>query len=197
MTEGRRTRTPSAEMGDALLDAADQVLEKDGPDALSVRRIATVAGVAPMGVYNHFGSKFGIVDGLFIRGFQRLDAALGSLGDLDPLEALREGGLRYRALALAHPMMYQVMFLQAVAGFEPSDPAMEVATRAFERLVAIVRRAAAAGLIVAESPTLTAQLLWGSLHGWMSLEIGDIGFVDDQQAGFNLLCATVLRGLRP
>jgi AcrR family transcriptional regulator len=185
-------------MVDSLLDAADQVLEKEGPDALSVRRIATVAGVAPMGVYNHFDSKFGIVDGLFIRGFQRLEAAMSSLGDVaDPLEALREGGRRYRALALDHPMMYQVMFLRAVAGFEPSGPAMEVATQASERLVSTVRRAATAGLIVAESPTVTAQLIWGSLHGWMSLEIGGIGFVDDQEAGFRLLCATVLRGLQP
>jgi AcrR family transcriptional regulator len=185
-------------MGDALLDAADDVLEKEGPDALSVRRIATVAGVAPMGVYNHFDSKFGIVDALFMRGFQRLEAAMGNLDEVpDPLEALREGGRRYRALALAHPMMYQVMFLRAVAGFEPSDQAMEVATQAFERLVSTVRRAAAAGLIEAPSPTLTAQLIWSSLHGWMSLEISEIGFVEDQSAGFTLLCATILRGLQP
>ncbi|HEX3839432.1 MAG TPA: TetR/AcrR family transcriptional regulator [Acidimicrobiales bacterium] len=198
MSEARRSRTPSAEMGDALLDAADDVLEKEGPDALSVRRIATVAGVAPMGVYNHFDSKFGIVDALFIRGFQRLEAAMGNLeGIADPLEALREGGRRYRALALAHPMMYQVMFLRAVAGFEPSDRAMEVATQAFERLVSTVRRAAGAGLIEAASPTLTAQVIWSSLHGWMSLEISEVGFVEDQSAGFTLLCSTILRGLRP
>jgi len=115
MTKNRRTRTPSADIRAAILDAAADLLEKEGPDALSVRRIATAAGVAPMGVYNHFESKAGIVEALFVQGFERLAEALDAIADIeDPYEALREGGRRYRALALAHPMVYQVMFLRAV-----------------------------------------------------------------------------------
>ena len=38
----------------ALLASAAELLEQEGPDGLSVRRIAAAAGVAPMGVYNHF-----------------------------------------------------------------------------------------------------------------------------------------------
>ncbi|HEX3462196.1 MAG TPA: WHG domain-containing protein [Acidimicrobiales bacterium] len=72
-----------------------------------------------------------------------------------------------------------------------------MATQAFERLVSTVRRAAAAGLIDAASPTLTAQVIWSSLHGWMSLQISEIGFVEDHSAGFTLLCSAVLRGLQP
>ena len=56
----------------ALLTSAAEILETEGPDGLSVRRIAAAAGVAPMGVYNHFESKFGIVEALFIQGFERL-----------------------------------------------------------------------------------------------------------------------------
>ena len=145
MTKSRRTRTPSADISAAILDAAADLLEKEGPDALSVRRIATAAGVAPMGVYNHFDSKGGIVEALFVQGFERLAEALDAIADIaDPYDALREGGRRYRALALAHPMVYQVMFLRAVRGFEPSDHALEVAAGAFNSLVAAVRRAMAA-----------------------------------------------------
>src|ERR1700722_16463941 len=104
MTKTSRTRTPSADMGAALLEAAADILENEGPDGLSVRRIAAAAGVAPMGVYNHFESKSGIVEALFIQGFQRLSDALDGVAEVqDPTEALREGGQRYRALALAHP----------------------------------------------------------------------------------------------
>src|SRR5271165_4380394 len=102
--EKRRTRTPSAGMEAALLASAGEILETEGPDGLSVRRIAAAAHVAPMGVYNHFESKFGIVDALYIQGFQRLREALVTIADIqDPYEALREAGRRYRALALAHP----------------------------------------------------------------------------------------------
>src|SRR5271157_1211186 len=40
MPETRRTRTPSAGMEAALLASAAELLEQEGPDGLSVRRIA-------------------------------------------------------------------------------------------------------------------------------------------------------------
>jgi len=182
----------------ALLDAAADILAAEGPDGLSVRRIAAAAGVAPMGVYNHFESKFGIIEALFIRGFGRLGEAMDSISAIsDPYEALREGGRRYRALALAHPMEYQVMFLRAIPGFDPSDKALEVAASAFNSLVAAVERAIAAGILAEAPPTETAQLIWANIHGWVSLELLGIGFVEDLAAGYDQSCLTMLRGLRP
>ena len=150
----------------------------------------TAAGVAPMGVYNHFESKNGIIDALFIQGFERLRLALDTIADIqDPYDALREGGHRYRALAHAHPMVYRLMFLQAVPGFEPSDHALEVATGAFAALVAAVQRAMTAAVIAEAPPNETAQLIWASHHGWVSLELMGIGFVEDQDAAFDRLSA--------
>ncbi len=193
-----RTRTPSISMEAALLDAALELLEREGPEALSVRRIAAAAGVAPMGVYNHFSSKAGIIEALFVEGFQRLGEAMVTLNDIsDPEEALLEGGRRYRALALAHPMVYRLMFLQAVSGFEPSDEAKVLAARAFGGLVAVVDRGMRAGVIEPGDPEMTAQMIWSSIHGWVALELCGIGFVDDPDTGADLLCATMLAGLRP
>lgn len=194
----RRTRTPSAGMESALLASAAEILETEGPDGLSVRRIAAAANVAPMGVYNHFDSKFGIVEALFVQGFERLRDAMTSIAEIeDPYEALREGGRRYRALAQAHPMMYQVMFLRAVPGFEPSDPAVEVASSAFDSLAAAVERAMAAGVLADASPTETAHIIWANVHGWVSLELLGFGFVEDAEAVFDRDCTALLRGLRP
>ena len=185
-------------MEGALLASAADILESEGPDGLSVRRIAAAAGVAPMGVYNHFESKFGIVEALFIQGFERLSEAMATIADIeDPYEALREAGRRYRALALAQPMVYQVMFLRPVPGFEPSDDALVIAAAAFDSLVAAVQRAMSAGVIADASPTETAQLIWASIHGWVSLELMGIGFVEDQSAGYDRVCQSMLRGLRP
>jgi AcrR family transcriptional regulator len=198
VTKKARTRTPSAGMEAALLEAAADILESEGPDALSVRRIAAAAGVAPMGVYNHFESKSGIVEALFIQGFQRLSDALRGVADVqDPYEALREGGRRYRALALAHPMVYQLMFLKVIPGFEPTDHALEIAGGAFANLVAVVQRAIAADVIAEGPPTETAHLIWASMHGWLSLELMGIGFVEDQAAGYDRVCRSLLAGLSP
>lgn len=198
MTKKPRTRTPSVEMRVALLEAATDILETEGPEALSVRRIAAAAGVAPMGVYNHFESKFGIIEALFIQGFERLAEALQGVADIeDPYEALREGGRRYRALALAHPMVYQLMFLRTVPGFEPSARAIEGAAAAFDKLVVAVQRAMAAGVIVEGPPFETARLIWASIHGWMALELMGLGDPTDQATGFDRVCSTILDGLSP
>ncbi|HEY5384859.1 MAG TPA: TetR/AcrR family transcriptional regulator [Acidimicrobiales bacterium] len=195
---GTRTRTPSAGMEGALLASAADILESEGPNGLSVRRIAAAAGVAPMGVYNHFESKSGIIEALYIQGFARLGAAMQEMAQIaDPSEALLEGARRYRALALAHPMAYQVMFLRAVPGFEPTDHALGECTGAYEHLVAGVERSMRAGVIAEAEPTETAQLIWATIHGWVSLELLGLGFVEDRDAAYDHLCEALLRGLRP
>jgi AcrR family transcriptional regulator len=198
MTKTRRTRTPSVGMEEALLASATQILETEGPDGLSVRRIAAAAHVAPMGVYNHFESKFGIVEALFVQGFERLGEAMDAAAQIqDPYEALLDSGQRYRNLALAQPMVYRIMFLRAVPGFGPSDRTLETCVASFDALTAMVARAMAAGVIADASPTETAQVIWSSIHGWVSLELLGIGFAEDQDAGFERLCTAILAGLRP
>jgi hypothetical protein len=52
--------------------------------------------------------------------------------------------------------------------------------------------------VIAEGPlTDTAQILWASVHGWVSLELLGIGFVEDQDAVFDRAYTALLRGLRP
>ena len=179
----RQDRTPSAEMRDALLTSAADIFETEGPDALSVRRIATAAGVAPMGVYNHFDSKNGIIDALFIQGFERLGEALTTIADIqDPYEALLESGRRYRALAHAHPMMYQLMFMRTIPGYEPRPAHWRWRPRAFDSLVAAVMRAMAAGVFaVAPDRNRAGHLVEHPRMG--RLELRGIGFVEDQDAG--------------
>ena len=61
---------------DALLKAADRLLVDEGPSALTVRAIANEADMSTMNVYSRFGSKEGIIDELFRRGFASLNASM-------------------------------------------------------------------------------------------------------------------------
>jgi AcrR family transcriptional regulator len=189
------TRTASADVERSLLDAAERLLENEGPDALSVRRIAAEAGVAPMGVYNRFGGKNGIVDELFTQGFDELAGEIRAVDEPDPLAALRRTANRYRAFALAHPTMYTVMFDRAVKGYEPSDNAITHAAACFDELANHVRRAMAAGALLDGDPRDVAQQIWSSCHGAVSLELRGLGCVDDMGANHGRLADTVLRGL--
>jgi hypothetical protein len=55
----------------------------------------------------------------------------------------------------------------------------------------------AAGVLAEGPPSDVAQMIWASIHGWVSLELMGMGFVEDQDEGFNQVCATILRGLQP
>jgi AcrR family transcriptional regulator len=190
-----RTRKPSNEIADAVVDAAVRLVEAEGPDALTVRGIATEAGVAPMAVYNHFGGKDGVVDRVFIRGFDRLRAMFADIGGEDPLEDLFVAGRRYRRNALDHPAMYAVMFDRAVTGFEPSDEAKLHALASFDELVRLVRRAMDLGALREADPVDVAQQIWSACHGQVSLELRGIGFSADVDAHHEALMRTMLDGL--
>src|SRR5919108_4716611 len=59
---GRDPITP-----EAIVDVALQVLDADGLDGLSMRRIAKELGTGPASLYWHVGSKDGLLDLLFDR----------------------------------------------------------------------------------------------------------------------------------
>ena len=178
--------------------AAEELLESDGPESLTVRRIASHAGVAPMGVYNHFSSKNGVVEELFCSGFERLRANLVALDTLSPaIDALEASGARYRDLARQRPGLYQLMFGKSIEGFEPSESSLEIAGAAFSQLVRLVERCIASGELREGEPTLIAQMFWAGLHGWVSLELAGIGWVEDLDTGAAEFRASLIRGLQP
>ena len=55
-----------------LLDAASRLLVAEGPQALTMRRVAAAVGCSTTVLYTAFGSKDGLADALFLEGFQRL-----------------------------------------------------------------------------------------------------------------------------
>jgi AcrR family transcriptional regulator len=194
---GRRSRTPSSDIERELVNAAEQVLVRDGPGAVTVRAVAAEAGIAPMGVYNRLGGKDGLVDALLIRGFDRLRASIAAGHEPDKLERLRSCGLRYRQFALANPHFYGVMFEDAIPHENVSAEAIEHAAAAFDALVQTVETAAAEGRIIAAQPREVAQQIWSAVHGAVALELKSLVQTPDPQTTYRDLVDTMLRGLAP
>jgi AcrR family transcriptional regulator len=192
-----RSRTSSIDIEEALLDAARRLLRDEGVNALSVRRIATEAGVAPMGVYSRFGDKNGIVDRLLIESFEQLDHAMHDAVVPDGVECVRRGMRRYRQFALDDPHRYSLLFDKAIPDYEPSPCALERAAESFGVLVDAVARAIASGDFAGTDATEIAQRFWAAAHGAVSLEVRDIGFVSDYAAHFDTLVETLVAGLAP
>jgi AcrR family transcriptional regulator len=156
-----------------LLDTAGALLTSEGPDALSLRRLAAAAGTSTSAVYALFGGKPGILRGLFIEAFTRFAAHLDTVTPSDdPLADLLALGRAYRASAQAAPHLYAMMFGSPVPGFEPSPQDYAHAEATFAPLLDTARRAVAAGLLRDVDPHLIATALWANVHGLVSLELG-------------------------
>lgn len=103
----------------ALLDAARQALEAEGPAALGLRGIARAAGVAAPSVYHHFAGLEALTLALAEEGFGELGAALQGAGP-----NLLDLGLAYLAFARANPGLYRLMFGEGRRDTSPQGAAL-------------------------------------------------------------------------
>lgn len=91
-----------------IVEVALGLLEADGPDGLSMRRIADRVGMRAPSLYEHVPDKRALEAAIISAGFERLadafDGAAAQPGD--PLA--RAAGV-YRAFAAAHPHLYRLM----------------------------------------------------------------------------------------
>ena len=99
------------ELRQAVLQAAGEILEKEGLEALSVRELARRAGVSHNAPYRHFPDRASLHAALAAEGFEMLAGALRS-------RPQREMGEAYIGFALAHPERFRLMF-NGLAGLEP------------------------------------------------------------------------------
>jgi AcrR family transcriptional regulator len=97
---------------DALLEAAERVLEREGLAGLTLRAVAREAGVSHAAPTHHFGDLTGLVSELAAIGFRQFNAAMVAAGaaGTSAVEKAMARAKAYVAYAQAHPGMYGLMF---------------------------------------------------------------------------------------
>jgi AcrR family transcriptional regulator len=95
-----------------VLTTALELIDRDGSDALSMRRLAAALDRDPMILYRHAPGKAALLDGV-------VEVVLGQLS-VDPADPDWAGQLRavardYRALALAHPHVVPLLVTRPLA----------------------------------------------------------------------------------
>jgi AcrR family transcriptional regulator len=153
---------------ETLLDAALRLLEERGPGALRIRDLAAAAEQSTMGVYTHFGSKQGLLEQLYLYGFERLEDRLNGVpSDRRGRQELLRFALAYRQFALDNEALYGLMFERAAPDFVPSDASRMAGLTTFEMLRARV----ADWRPDLTDPASDAHLVWATMHGLVSIEL--------------------------
>jgi AcrR family transcriptional regulator len=95
-----------------ILDAALELADDKGLEAVSMRALAERTGVTPMALYPHVGSKAALLDGMLGRVISQMVADAGPLpgADVDWRERLRMLLRGARQLAHLHPWMAALAF---------------------------------------------------------------------------------------
>lgn len=93
-----------------ILDAALELADDKGLDAVSMRALAERTGVTPMALYPHVGSKAALLDGMLGRVIAQMVAEGGSALGHDWRERLRILLRGARQLAHRHPWVAALAF---------------------------------------------------------------------------------------
>lgn len=193
-----RQRTASDRIAPALVSAAEAVLDRDGERGVTIRAVAREATVAPMGVYNHFHSREGLLIALAVRAFTQLGESMRADDEVTPYQRIRQICSGYREFANAHPERYALIFSTGSPVKLPaSQEASDRGNAAFALLVdaiaelAASRRATSLDINIAQA----AQVVWNALHGAVTIEHAGLARVDGADETFDHMVTVLLNGL--
>ena len=141
-----------------IVDAARAIVDAEGLDALTMRRIAERLGIRAPSLYKHFPDKQALEAAIISAAFEEQAEVFEQAvaGSDDPLAALAAA---YRTFALAHPHLYRLMTDQELRR-DLLVPGVE------ERAGLSVYRAAG-------EDANRARAAWAFAHGMALLEIAN------------------------
>jgi len=161
---------PMNESKSNILQAASDLFLEGGTAALSVRAIAGRAGISTIGIYSHFQGKQGILDTLYIEGFNAVIAALtveDTVGD--PRERVLLCSRRYLDTAEVYEPHYSLIFGKLDDSYRPSGEARLMGAKGFSILTEVV-----GGLLGADAAASArrdvALQVWALMHGFVGLK---------------------------
>jgi AcrR family transcriptional regulator len=159
----------------SLIEIGARLLDEEGPQALSTRRIAAEAGSSTMPVYTYFGGMSGLVREMVYEGFARLHGYFAQVNETDdPVADMALMGRAYRHNALTNRHLYAVMFGgESLAGFELSEEDRQHGRYNLVNVVECADRCIDSGRFRPADPLLVAHQMWITTHGLVNLELGD------------------------
>lgn len=95
---------------DRILSAAKAVLEGEGIDGLTIRRVAQRAELSPMALYRHFADKDALLNALMEDGLAAWEKIVRGIRARGPLEWLDALGEAYLDFALTQPHRFDAAF---------------------------------------------------------------------------------------
>ena len=183
----------------AVLTAAMRLLEKGGPEAVTMRRVAKAVGVTAMAIYHHFPDRDALLRALADVENDRIAAMFdGWPARGSPLRRLRRMAESYVDYAFARPRLFAFVFLQDRPDVRryPAD-FRDGRSPMASRVADAVAEGMLAGELRKGDFWEVAMDLWAFAHGYVALYLGGrFGYSQPEfRAFFRRSLTRFLRGL--
>jgi AcrR family transcriptional regulator len=192
-----RREKQKAELRAELVEAAHKLVQEEGYEGLTIRKLAKRVGYAPMSVYSYFADKQDILFALAEDAFETLARRIEEHPSDDPIEALQAVMTEYAAFGLGNPNEYRTVFMtektrppegRSFEEMHEGNPAMKA-------LIGRVEACVAAGKLQGDARAI-ATMLWAVAHGTISLLITFPFYpFGDPQAFVKRMCDSSLAAL--
>ena len=97
--------------------AAQRILDREGSDAVTMRRVAEAVGITAMAVYRHYPNRAGLLNVLADEGFAELAVRLERVKTSGSIEKRLESVMDiFLDHALEKPRLFELMFLKPREG---------------------------------------------------------------------------------
>jgi AcrR family transcriptional regulator len=155
----------------SILKAAWQIVEKEGWQALSIRKIAEAIEYSVPVIYDHFQNKEAILHEFTLQGFKLLNEELKKAKDQfeNPEQQIEALAYSYWHFAFNHREYYQLMYGLGMPGCETVNQIDEL--KSFTEIVLEPLRTLIAGNNTKADPFLKLHTLWSTLHGLISINM--------------------------
>ncbi len=165
-TQSKERSYHHGDLKSALIDAALQILDTRGIEALSLRSIASEVGVSHMAPYAHFKNKTELFQAIAASGFQALTKRMQAVQDERiATELILNYGTQYIEFAIANPALYKIMLSQTQTAPEMTEELQQASKEPHALLVEAFEK-----LPASNSPAnLQAQGAWAMVHGLSAL----------------------------
>lgn len=125
-----------------IIDTAWSMVRDDGLAGLSLRALAHAVDMEPQSLYTYFASKNALYDRMFADGNQELARRFAeAVVPDDAAGALRAIARIFTDFAVQDQARYQLLFLRAVPGFQPSPDSYAIAVDVLDGVKMILSRA--------------------------------------------------------
>jgi len=160
------------DLKNALIKAGVEILAKDGVSGLSLRKVASKAGVSHAAPYSHFADKQALIAAISTEGFRQLYERVSAVAEKyksQPSKQLIEVAWTYVQFALDDRDRFKVMFSGVLEKEREYPEFVAESQRNFQLVKMIVEANQAAGVLRSGPSDLVALSVWGIVHGFIML----------------------------